>query len=487
MTKFPLKGSFYKSVATRIDVLLERLNDSQAPSTLKRPSDTAQNHLSSSGLAQRPRSSSEVTIQEDEEPVSTVKADNTSPLRLLQKLQNGFEDDEADLLSTTGGLPSHQLNNGRWDFLTKVAAAKARLEAWEKKHAASIAGEDPNFSLPPHTFAEPEYAQPGTYAFPIDSSVLVREHEISSVIAFALSARAFQDEVTAPTIGMSRRVTPHTTIPAASRKSSRQPIPMELLDPSLLPSSPDLFTGSTAITPPRSPRFGFHIPATVVHLDPDDPTADFEKSVEIECVAKPKKDARTGSLILGMRGAIARQASSDSFGFFRGSPLPTPSSDGPQLGEERRSVLSDSVLEDLVTTSQAEPPVARKSQPASSRALPQIMSGVTKRLVSEPRASPVTTGEAEFTPVPERGSISSLSSLDSKNASTTSIVSSSIGEDDVTQTEDQDQFDEPVAPLEPAERTGSRIVSALWNLPASIRRGPVPRQPDAGTHIKLCM
>lgn len=62
-----------------------------------------------------------------------------------------------------------QLNNGRWQFLNKAKATKARIVAWESKHLADIAEK-----LPPPNLVQPEYFDEGVHVFPVNSSVIFR-------------------------------------------------------------------------------------------------------------------------------------------------------------------------------------------------------------------------------------------------------------------------------------------------------------------------
>jgi hypothetical protein len=327
------------------------------------------------------------------------------------------------------------------------------IAAWEKKHAASLIGPMPLLS-----YDEPDYFQPRTHVFPLDSSVVMREEELSSLIALTLSAPSFQEEVTTPSSAFpSRKVTPQSLFapptPGSSRKSSRQPIPMELLEAPRQPSA----TMSRSSTPPRSPR----IPPT---LDPDDPSVDFGPIDDFESRVKPKKATRAGSSILAasLRG-LARQKSSDSSGFFRSSPLITPTGEGSQLGDDKRSLrnlpLPDSVLEDLITTADVPPPSPKPSL-SHSRAVPSVISGLMHRHPSDvTTTSSLSLNIAELDTTRNRGRPISSSSRSSLHDSATD---SSVDGDE----EDDD-------PLELPERPGSSLLTgslnALWNLPGSLR------------------
>ncbi|KAI5475980.1 hypothetical protein MNV49_000539 [Pseudohyphozyma bogoriensis] len=411
--------AFYQSVHTRLDTLASLLHESSGEnSTLKRAP-----HLADEGeTPRRARSGSEATIIEDGVGGGGTLKSTATPLQLLYRLRDGLEDDETDLLGLIDDVGPDKLNSGRWYFLAKAKAARTRIEAWESKHSSDFAAAIAAEPLPPPSYDEPEYTASDVHVFPVESSVLVRESELSSAIALTLSAPAFREEVAliGSTVGTPRKATPQSfrapPTPSGSRVSSRQPIPLELLEglkPDVAVSAPN--------TPPRSPR----PPSTAraATLDPDDPTTDFGVMDDLEFMAKPKKDVRAGSMILGglggVRGSLARQPSADSFArIFRASPVPTPTSETfPALVEEKKpALLSDQILEDLVSKDEAGPPPSPR--PGPTHALPSVIK----------------------------------QSLNKRNAS---------------------------------EATTSRLVSALWNLPGSIRGSGFAPKASPAVHIKF--
>lgn len=468
--------SFYLSVRQRLDQIHDVLEDSTETSPQG-------GHF---------KSSSEKTIVEaDEEESGTVKQGETEPIVLLMKLQQHFNKDESDLLSLTNDLTSLQLNNSRWIFLTNAKNAKARIAAWESKHLNGLA------PLVSPLYLQPDYFMKEIHVFPVDSSVLVREKELSSIIALTLSAKAFQDEVASPTSNVSRKVSSNlfgSPLLDTARKSSRAPIPAELFDGQHSTNSSGTSTPLTKSTKT--------VPVKYSSIrDPDDPLAEFVANEEITFSAKQKKaPARTGSSILSgsailsasIRG-LSRQQSSDSFGFFR-SPLPTPTEDLDEILP--RTALTESVLEDLIASSAALPPTP-KSQTNSARALPSVISTLTKRQVSEAKTSSshlsVTSAESERPFRASMGSISSLSSLDSLHSTgeLSPALRAEVSEDE----EEEDDEMPPPLPIS-EERLGSRIISgsinALMSIPGSLRlRNPSPslglNKPttESAKHIKF--
>ena len=306
----------------------------------------------------------------------------------------------------------------------------------------------------------------------------------------------------------SRRVTPQglwgSATPETSRRSSRQPIPAGLFEPTSA-------SVSRSSTPPRSPRPTFFSMATATAPDPDDPSAEFGPVEEVEYLAKQKKGARPGSILSASMRGLSRQKSSESFNFFRSSPLLTPTGEEAQLGEDTKrntGPIADTVLEvrlsltplarrrtrphsllwqDLVATSET----LISPVPHSSRAFPAVISGVTKRhalSAATTTTSGVTLSIAEATPSHGRGgmqgSISSLSSFESSPAP--SAASSVAGNGD-------EREDDVLHPLDPPERLASRFLgslNALRNLPGSLRmQGSFsPRLPgleSSAGHVKF--
>jgi hypothetical protein len=442
--------------------------------------------------------------QQPSSAVNTLKAGNHL-LELLAKLQDCVAWDERDCLALTDDLFSYQLNNGRYFFYSKAKAAKARLAAWEEKHSTSFAESKAEKALDSPVFVEPEYFAPGVHLFPVESSVLVREDELSSLIALselgslpqsyeldthdscvaALSAQPFQKEVASCSAGPSRRVTPQSLwgnpdLPS-SRKSSRNPIPTELLNGGS--TTPAATNRRPSSTPPKSPR----LPTTAA-LDPDDPTCDFSPMEDVEYAAKPRKRARPGSLLL--RGLV-RQKSSDNGGFFRSSPLSTPTLESGPLADDKRvsrtEPLSESVLEDLLATS--APPTPSRNRNTQHRAVPSIISGITKRHASEATTTSVISYSAAEVEVPHArdGTISSISSLSSLDSISSSITSSLPVK--------HDEEGDHLPPLDPPEPSGSRFLTgtlgAFLSFPDSLRQragGLSPRLapvPDSSGHAKF--
>ncbi|KAG8835679.1 hypothetical protein FRC17_001868 [Serendipita sp. 399] len=122
--------------------------------------------------------------------ISTSGADtirsSVSSLALLAKLRQAFSITEQSLYSAVTQTPVNRLNNVRRLFLSTSQAASNRLSAWEKKHTAGVG---------PHTpYVEPDWWSAGFHPLP-NGSVIVREGEWASMIAFTLSSADYAQEL----------------------------------------------------------------------------------------------------------------------------------------------------------------------------------------------------------------------------------------------------------------------------------------------------
>ncbi|KAK4699611.1 hypothetical protein P7C70_g6650, partial [Phenoliferia sp. Uapishka_3] len=453
-------SSFYTSVLDRLDFIADDI-------PLGKPSEPA--HASHGKIA------SEETVHGDAEDSgpstikdsgpSTIKTSN--PFQLLSYLRATIISDREALLTfvveEVGS--AYLLNQGRVEFIRHARSIQARLAAWESKHALALSS-----TVPPPVFTLPDYFKPDVHALPIDTAVLVRESELSSAIAFALSAPALRAEITSLSDFTSRKAGPGSSYfntPSSSRNASvRHPIPLDFLQP---PSS----VVSRESTPPKSPRFPFthaRKESEALVLNPDDPLANFGEDYQWTDEAKPKKDVSRGSMLGSIRGGITRQRSSDSastFGFFR-SPTTPATEEPPEHGVEdsRRTTLSDSVLEDLVALPAPSPRLAAGAAKKPPSALPQIMSGLSSK---KPRTADTSLTTKDLTELDEADQLRKnawAESAPGSSAASLKSSASSIVEQDLVKEEDEDGAhaeNDSVAPLGSSERPGSRIVSALWN------------------------
>ncbi|GAA5878561.1 hypothetical protein JCM1840_007450 [Sporobolomyces johnsonii] len=452
--------SFFGSVYSRVDALEDRL---APPPPSPKLASTEEPALSDAGpsteLRRHARSDSEQTIIDNgANLVGTEKAKEKDPLdddsfpelALLRNLRRIVRNDEEDCLAVAEDIAPQQLNNGRFFFESKAKTLKLRLAAWEKKHADALAaGSGPE--LPSEAeFVEPDYFADGVHAFPVDSAVLVRDDELSSLIALTLSAASFQDELAAPSATPSRRVTPSSLqgmgIPSRRPSAARNPIPSEFLDPSTASISP---SSSVPSTPPRSVRSVRAEPA-----DPDDPDADFAPPEEIEFLAKARKNptrSGTGSMFRN----LVRKRSTTEVDSLHSTPAVTPTLESGPFGVGGEIAkwtssrvpprpLPDSVLDDILKTRESAS-TPRTQDSRQGRAVPSIIAGLSNRregstattpslihAVADPTRSTISSQSATGT----IKSIASSHSASSDAASTSSSLSSSIEESD------QDELDQ---------------------------------------------
>jgi hypothetical protein len=428
---------------------------------------------------------SDETIHERRRP----RVEDSTSFDLLEQMRRHFEDDAGELSSMAASSSASDLNEPRYRFLQVSRATSERLKGWELKHLPAL-----GISLPALSLYTPAYASEDQYVFPVGSSVIVRESEPSSIIALALSAKPFRDELASPTFGKARSFTPASlhqplTLGRSRTVSMRNPIPPELL--AIGSDTPVDYSRPPSLS--SASRSSSILSLHPYVRDPDDPLADYDDSEEVEIVAKVKKRPK-GSLILGMRGAMSRQRSMDSFGsIFKPSPVASPVTDTFGLGDEReeqkRKALSESVLNNLVSTSDTAPSDTPLRSGTSGRALPQVLSGVTKRHVSEATTSTSSTSISIGTVETFRASTplalpdpSLLSS--ERGCETPSSRSSRTCRLDV-----EDESD-ATPPLANVAGPGSRLVDALWtNLPGSIRNSrafsPSRNVMEDSSHVKF--
>lgn len=190
----PNSESFYESIVGRLDLLAvslssedsEALHEEVLPE-LREPEDG--DGSSSTVKKPRGRRDSDSTIVDLEEDGQrrrngTLKAPHPL-LELIGKLRRAFDLDEGECLAFVDELDPEQVNGARFFFRSKATAAKARLSAWETKHASDLS--EIQTVLGRAEFVEPEFFAEGKHLFPLDAdiAVVVREKELSSLIAFS--------------------------------------------------------------------------------------------------------------------------------------------------------------------------------------------------------------------------------------------------------------------------------------------------------------
>ncbi|KAI8052192.1 hypothetical protein BDF22DRAFT_744416 [Syncephalis plumigaleata] len=105
---------------------------------------------------------------------------------MLEEMTTDFRREEFTLYEEARLMDAGELNDVRRAFKLRSQAAITRINIWRKVHAENCTTE----ANEPWTL--PEYIEsPLAHAFP-GSRIIVRENEPSSIIAYTLSARAFQ-------------------------------------------------------------------------------------------------------------------------------------------------------------------------------------------------------------------------------------------------------------------------------------------------------
>ncbi|SCZ98306.1 BZ3500_MvSof-1268-A1-R1_Chr7-1g09091 [Microbotryum saponariae] len=431
-------SSFYDSLRARLANLDERLQSNTAAAMPDSPTTLLEEPVRSRSTSRERSNSGDTILEHQSESTESISSANpevestpTSTHDLFQRLQALVEENAQECLRFAECLSAHQLNEGRYFFLGLAKSDKARVAAWELKHAADLGG----IPLEAPTYSEPEYlVNPIVHLFPVDSSVIVREDEPSSLIALTLSAKAFQEEVDAPISVPSRKVTPdslwgsiNSDLLPPTRKPSRQPIPAEFTSHIIAATSLESGPKPTSETKATNKALS-KSPSRVRILDPDNPNADFAPADEVEFKAKPKKAVRAGSVLQRLGRQRSFEPSAGTGSSLRPSPSPTPT---PEQSFDKGSIFrseptSIDVLEDLLVTSgstTSTPPRA-----GVRRATPTIIAGLSvKKLAAEATTTSVVSYSSASslslpdgpekamngsTDVPSR-SLASLSSLDS--------------------------------------------------------------------------
>jgi 1-phosphatidylinositol-3-phosphate 5-kinase len=121
-------------------------------------------------------SSTSITQQS---PASPLDED---PAKLLLNMRQTFQRTEQSLYAQLSRTPISSLNDVRRSFLSAARGATRRLGAWQGKHLRSV---KEGISAEKLSLAEPEWWNKTCHAVPA-SSIIVRENEWGSIIAFTL-------------------------------------------------------------------------------------------------------------------------------------------------------------------------------------------------------------------------------------------------------------------------------------------------------------
>lgn len=314
----------------------------------------------------------------------TAKDEHAS-LDLLRRLRRLIHDVEDECLSFIVSIAPNRLNDARYLFEAKGKAVKLRLNAWESKHADALSTGPSAAVLPAPTYDEPEYFADNVHAFPVGSSVLARDVELSSFIALALSASSFHDASITDTTSEMQVVTPSSLSSfgpmqaSAARRPAHKPIPFEFLHPAA--ASP------ASSTPPRSPLRQSLSGAP----DPDDPDAVFGPPAEVEYLAKPRKTPRVASGSM-FRNLVRKKTSEVASAASTSASTPVPEQGESDKRYPQLPHLSDSVLDDILKTPESTLP-RPKSADRCRRSSPRSPASATARkrpraAMSKPQPSP---------------------------------------------------------------------------------------------------
>lgn len=246
----------------------------------------------------------------------------TSSLGLLSTLRQGFIATEQALYTSLNSTPSTSINDARRLFYSAAKAASNRLSAWEKKHV-------PTLGAHIH-YQEPEWWSPGHHALP-GGSIIVKEDEWASIIAFTLSSSDYSSELVdmskpraassigavagsiAPTSSAITSVSAVTSESAVSHTNSADIGASHSL--AAFVASMQVFSGSKPA------------PAT---LDPDDESqaGHWHVPENLSPQISRKDNPKEGSNILSLRDVLRNKAHAETASKFSnsGSATPNPAS-----------------------------------------------------------------------------------------------------------------------------------------------------------------
>ncbi|KAL1743638.1 hypothetical protein HDZ31DRAFT_83264 [Schizophyllum fasciatum] len=209
----------------------------------------------------------------------------TPPQDLLLNMRHTFQRTEQSLYAQLARTPADTLNDVRRSFLSSARGADRRLQAWQKKHLPKVAKKGP--SLAKVDAAEPEWFRKSCHAAP-DSNVIVREEDWGSIIAFTLSTKDYQRELSAMSLSRTPSSPPQTSLlspPSASHGTSFFSSP----------SGYKFFSGGAKNTP-----------------DPDREDAVWHELEDYSAVISRKEHPRDATSILSIREVLRQKSPTES-------------------------------------------------------------------------------------------------------------------------------------------------------------------------------
>ncbi|KAI8977767.1 hypothetical protein BD414DRAFT_517021 [Trametes punicea] len=237
-------------------------------------------------------SASTLTLTAPPSDRHTSTTDDGDSLRLLTGLRHKFQRAEQELYDELSQTPERNLNDVRRSFITAARGATRRLAAWEKKHGAHLPSGTSLGDAP--ITPEPEWWKSGCHAVP-GGSIIVREDDWGSIIAFTLSSVDYQREL--------------------SNLNN-----MRISAPSAIPTTP-------AVSRPSLFRAGESL-KRLVHgappqPDPDHDDAGWHEPETYSAVISRKEHPREPVSLISIGGVLRQKASADTG--TSSSLLPRPS------------------------------------------------------------------------------------------------------------------------------------------------------------------
>ncbi|KAI0631410.1 hypothetical protein C8Q77DRAFT_1218908 [Trametes polyzona] len=347
-------------------------------------------------------------------PGVVVTSDDADSLQLLSGLRHKFQRTEQELYAELSQTPDKNLNDVRRSFVTAARGATRRLAAWEKKHSCRLpAGTD--LSDAPIS-PEPEWWKSGCHAVP-GGSIIVREDDWGSIIAFTLSSVDYQRELSNMNSGRNFTPVPPTT-PSVVR-------------PSLFRAGESLKRLVSGTTPQQP--------------DPDHDDSGWQEPETYSAVISRKEHPREPVSLISIRDVLRQKASVDS-GTSSSLLSPTGSGGSKSSGvESPRSVRAKPAVE--------VSPLAADGRVSGMPEAVEVAGKILHEL--EAVAKPANSSRTSLSLTDSRRSSSGIVETNIRRGKASSIVSdsdgSTVGLDSTSSIATQ-----PPPPLPPKDGESSR-------------------------------
>ncbi|KAF9445443.1 hypothetical protein P691DRAFT_710328 [Macrolepiota fuliginosa MF-IS2] len=264
--------------------------------------------------------------------LTTSTCDDKDPRELLENLRHKFQRAEHSLYAQLARTPDNSLNDVRRSFLSTAKGAQKRLCAWQRKHLARLVkvgglrvdegvlkeldvkelkelisgkeGKDEGKGMA--RCVEPDWWAGGSHVLP-GSSVVVREDDLGSIIAFTLSSPDYHRELA--NLAVSR-----TGVSTPPPLTTPPPLPTPSLSRNFSTANASSFFTSTT-----GKLFGF---TNGAQPDPDQDDIVWYEPEPYSTIVTRKEHPRDATSILSIREVLRHREKSPALDLVTGTPLP---------------------------------------------------------------------------------------------------------------------------------------------------------------------